>query len=226
MANPEIKYISRGDSALSGFGINVGITLTADATDTNEYTVISSKDPSSTSNRHVKTDPVSFKNKTVSGSNYTAIASIYIAAIQDKNNDTLIINSYLYKNGQMEDAPIKLVITFIDLGIQNPASIVSAKKFTAQTVEEDDQFFPARNYNQIMIDLDQYKDNINATDNIGVDIKLPLCPPILSLYGHLLAAASLHSLSHLSSFPPHPPQCWTIMPRLFSPSQLQRPVSI
>ena len=183
MLYPSIKYISRGDSALSGFGINVGITLTADATDTSEYTVISSKDPSSTSNRHVKADPVSFKNKTVSGSNYTAIASIYIAAIHDKNNDRLIINSYLYKNGQMEGTPIKLVITFIDLGIQNPASIFSAKKFTAKTVDEDDLFFPSDSYNQIMIDLDKYKDNIDATDNIGIDIKfIPLPANTVSIW--------------------------------------------
>lgn len=191
MANPEIKFIFRGDRALSGFGIPVGITLTADATDTNEYKVTFSKDSSSTSNRHVKTDPVSFKNKTVSGTNYTAIASTYIAAIQDQNNDNLTINAQLYKNGQMEGAPIKLVITFIDLGIQNPAFIVSAKKFTAQTVHEDDQFFLSSKYNQIMIDLDQYKDNIDVTDNIGVDIKFtPLPANTVSIWSSPGSSAS------------------------------------
>lgn len=183
MANPNIKFIYRGDSALSGFGIPVGITLTADTTDTNEYTAAFSKDSNSTSNRHVKTDPVSFKNKITSGSDYTAIASTYIAAIQDRNDDSLTINAQLYKNGQIEGALVKLSITFIDLGIQNPASIVSAKRFTAKTVDESDQFFPSDSYNQIMIDLDKYKDSIDATANIGIDIKfIPLPANTVSIW--------------------------------------------
>lgn len=105
MANPNITFIPRGDSALSGFGILAAVILTTDATDANEYSVAFGKDPNSTSGRNVKTDKILFNNKVASGTNYTQEAYTYIAAINDNTGDNLIITAQLYKGGQNEGPP-------------------------------------------------------------------------------------------------------------------------
>ncbi|MDP8250505.1 hypothetical protein [Pseudochrobactrum saccharolyticum] len=183
MANPNITFIPRGDSALSGFGILAAVILTTDANDANEYSVAFGKDPSSTSRRNVKTDKVLFKNKTASGANYTQEASTYIFSINDNTGEKLIISAQLYKDDQKEGSPITLPITFYNLGIQNPASIVSAKKFNANTVIATEEHFQSVDYNQIMVNIHDYITDLPAQVTIGFDVNFsPLPDNIISAW--------------------------------------------
>ncbi len=183
MVNSSITFIPRGNSALSGFGILAAVTLTTDATDTNEYSVVFGKDPSSSSRRNVKTDKVLFKNKTASGTNYTQEASTYISSIDDNTGEKLVITAQLYKSDQKEGSLITLPITFYNLGIQNPASIVSAKKFNANTVIATEEHFQSVDYNQIMVNISDFITDLPAQAIIGFDINFsPLPDNIISVW--------------------------------------------
>lgn len=125
MTNPSIEFIDRGDTALSGQRIAIGVTLTADSSDQNQYSIKFEKVATSTSHRNIKSNLIPFDGLIDSGTTYTATASIYIAAVDDKDNDELGIVAKLYKNGQDTGIATSITITFIDLNIQHIADIIS-----------------------------------------------------------------------------------------------------
>lgn len=170
MTNPSIEFIDRGDTALSGQRIAIGVTLTADSSDQNQYSIKFEKVATSTSHRNIKSNLIPFDGLIDSGTTYTATASIYIAAVDDKDNDELGIVAKLYKNGQDTGIATSITITFIDLNIQHIADIISVVQSIATPSTAGATSFTQTQCNQIKVDLTSYVAKFTATQKIGIDL--------------------------------------------------------
>lgn len=192
VSNPYISNIDRGNAAVSGTEITVGVTLTTDASDTNEYYVTFIKDPSSTSNRHIKPGQYSFGDKTVSGQNYKASATTKINAIDDPDGATLIIKIQLYQKAIPTDLPIgqpiAQSITFLDLDIVSIASLIYMPILTAYpsaALVPDPGISPVYSdsqYNQITVNIEAHLDKLDTQQRLGVDITFEPLPTSGSLF--------------------------------------------